>query len=264
MPDASPDRIWETLLGRQPTDQERLELIRIRDTLNLPRTDPVWILLIALQYFHSLYTAIPEEIRKASTAAQAAFQTQAETQAQATLARLEQAVVQRFTEMVEEGAVKRARAVARTELRKDRLWTLTAASGAVVILVVIGAVLWQRGYEDGRQAGYNIGIADARVAAYRDGRQTGYNAGIADARDEVAAANWANTKEGQMAQRLAEAGGLRLVAQCAAPGWRIQRDHAAGTVCFPYSDNQGLPRGWVIDPQDIRDPHPVPTDETQS
>ena len=79
MPDESPDRIWETLLGRQPTDQERQELIRIRDTLNLPKTDPVWILLVALEYFHSLYRQIPEEIRKASEAATTAFQAQAET-----------------------------------------------------------------------------------------------------------------------------------------------------------------------------------------
>ena len=48
-------------------------------------------------------------------------------------------------------------------------------------------------------------------------------------------------------------------------GWGIVRDHPqGGTVCFPDSDSPGQIRGWVIDPQDIPDPLPVPTDETQS
>ena len=172
--------------------------------------------------------------------------------------------MQRITEMVEEGAVKRARATARTELRKDRNLTILAAVTVVGFLVVTGSELWKRGYADGQQAGYNTGVAEARDKAYLDGRRVGYNVGIGQARDEVAAADWANTKEGQMARRLADKGNLRELAQCGAPGWRIDRDHSSGTVCFPDSISPSRIRGWVIDPQDIPDPLPVPTDETQS
>ena len=211
---ATCSRIWETRLGRQPTDQERQELIRIRDTLNLPKTDPVWILLVALQYFRSLYKAIPGEIRKASAAATTAFQIQAESRAEDALARQEAAAVQRMEQIVVENSLKVADND--TEVQRLSAWKWGTLATGFVLLAIMASLWW------------------VKERAYEDGRQAGVNAGIDQARDEVAAANWANTKEGRMARRLADRGSLRLMAQCDAPGWRIQRDHASGTVCFPW------------------------------
>ena len=68
------------LLGRQPTDADRQRLYRVRDALGLKNNDALWLVLMALQHYESLYADIPNSIKQSAqkAAASAAGQAQAE------------------------------------------------------------------------------------------------------------------------------------------------------------------------------------------
>ena len=79
------------------------------------------------------------------------------------------------------------------------------------------------------------------------GYQTGY--GHADARtvDEEAAASWANTTEGRMAQALGEVGNIERLYLCDQPGWKIE-----GEFCIPWAEKKKAPLGWRLPPPPSR------------
>lgn len=74
------DDSFAKLLGRQPTDGERQELYRVREALGLGNNDALWLVLMALQHYESLYAGIPASIKEAAqrAAGSAAGQAQAE------------------------------------------------------------------------------------------------------------------------------------------------------------------------------------------
>jgi len=51
------DDSFTQLLGHQPTDTEKQNLYRARDTLNLKPTDAVWRLLMVLEHYETLLRA---------------------------------------------------------------------------------------------------------------------------------------------------------------------------------------------------------------
>ena len=57
------DESFEKLLGRQPTDDERQRLYRVRDALNIKPTDAVWTLLMVLEHYQTMYEEIPASDR---------------------------------------------------------------------------------------------------------------------------------------------------------------------------------------------------------
>jgi len=58
------------LLGRQPTDAERVRLYRVKDALGLGDNDALWLVVMALEHDLTLFEGIPEKIAQASVAAQ--------------------------------------------------------------------------------------------------------------------------------------------------------------------------------------------------
>lgn len=68
------------LLGRQPSDADRQRLYRVRDALGLKNNDALWLVLMALQHYETLYTKIPASIKSAAqeSAQGAAAQAQSE------------------------------------------------------------------------------------------------------------------------------------------------------------------------------------------
>lgn len=60
------DDSFGQLLGRQPTDQERQSLYRVRDALKLTTADAVWLLLMALQHYETLCERFPGLIADAA------------------------------------------------------------------------------------------------------------------------------------------------------------------------------------------------------
>ena len=57
---------FHQLLGRTPTDQERLRLYRVKDALGLEPNDSLWLVLMALDHYTTLYEKIPQELAGAS------------------------------------------------------------------------------------------------------------------------------------------------------------------------------------------------------
>lgn len=59
---------FERLLGRQPSEQEVQGLYRVKNALNIRDNDALWLVLMALQSYDSLYRKYPsmiaEEVRK--------------------------------------------------------------------------------------------------------------------------------------------------------------------------------------------------------
>lgn len=57
---------FEDLLGRAPTDQEKIRLWRIQKTLGIADDDSLWMILLALQYHVSLYEQVPGMIERSA------------------------------------------------------------------------------------------------------------------------------------------------------------------------------------------------------
>jgi Putative transposase/Transposase zinc-binding domain len=74
---------FERLLGHQPSDQERQRLYRVRDALKLKTTDALWVLLMALQHYETVYEKIPARIADEATRTMNATRLTAEAEAKA-------------------------------------------------------------------------------------------------------------------------------------------------------------------------------------
>jgi hypothetical protein len=70
------DDSFTALLGRQPTDREKQALYRTRDALKLKTTDAVWLLLMALQHYETLYEQVPAKIATAARTSPRPFELQ--------------------------------------------------------------------------------------------------------------------------------------------------------------------------------------------
>ncbi|HWA09878.1 MAG TPA: hypothetical protein VG838_10550 [Opitutaceae bacterium] len=71
------------MLGRQPSDREKQALYRARDALKLKSTDAVWLLLMALQHYETLYEQVPAQIATAAREVTKAVRAAAEAEATA-------------------------------------------------------------------------------------------------------------------------------------------------------------------------------------
>lgn len=58
------DSAFLKLIGCQPTDREKLKLYHVKDALQLSPDDSLWIILIVLEHYSTLYETIPNKINK--------------------------------------------------------------------------------------------------------------------------------------------------------------------------------------------------------
>lgn len=207
------DDSFTTLLGRQPTDKEKQALYRARDALKLKPTDAVWLLLMALQHYETLYESFPARIGEAARDVTTAVRDTALAEAQSAAAHTKRAL----TEAVREAAVASAKRAAGAQLWK---WVSIAVTTATLSIGITAC--WQFG------RGERAGIA------------TGWTSATQQCAHAAAAASWANTPEGQLAYRLARAGSLRDLATCNGRGW-VARDGS----CFVQPEH-GRVHGWRL------------------
>lgn len=208
------DESFTKLLGRQPTDAERQQLYQVRDALGLKNNDALWLVLMALQYHHSMYAHFPELIQQAAASTLQQFQQSAD----AVLAATSQSTKADLAKAVSAAA----RDVARlTTAKQTASWIATCL---LACCMAIGALSFYI-HRDAYEAGYD----------------KGYGQAYGDAKDEKAAAAWANTPQGKAAYRLAQYGTIDSLIKCNQPGWKI-----AQGICYvhPTSDQQIY--GWKI------------------
>jgi hypothetical protein len=77
------DDSFTQLLRLQPNDKEKQDLYRVRGILKLKTTDAVWLLLMALQHYETLYERIPARIAGAAHEVTKAVRATAEADAEA-------------------------------------------------------------------------------------------------------------------------------------------------------------------------------------
>jgi hypothetical protein len=201
------------LLGKQPSDRERQNLYRVRDALKLKPTDAVWLLLMALEHYETLYRRHPALIAEAARDVTKDIRETAAAQARAAVADTTKALAH----AVAEAATASAKRVAGTQMLR---WAMGCLLAAIVCISTIG--WWAHG--KGQREGYAMGREAAR-----------------DRYENAAAmASWAITPEGQLAYGLAKAGSLRELATCSGHGW-VEREG----MCYPSSKTHGwrLPAG---------------------
>lgn len=201
------------LLGRQPSDRERRNLYRVRDALKLKSNDAVWLLLMALEHYDTLFRRYPALMVAAAKEITKDVRETAAAQVRAAAAETTKALAHAVATAVTASAKKAAGA----QMLKWAMGCFLAATGCISM---IG--WWAHG--KGQREGYAIGYEAARER-YENG---------------AAMASWANTPEGQLAYALAKAGNLRELATCSGHGW-VEREG----VCYPSSKTHGwrLPAG---------------------
>ncbi len=120
-------------------------------------------------------------------------------------------------------AAEHLEATSRQEARSAASW---AVLGAVAGILVAGG------------AGYWLGHASGREGGLADGYRI--------ALDQNAAASWANTPAGQLAQALDRAGSLDQLARCTGRGW-ASIVQAGRRVCYPdATPGKAAAAGWFL------------------
>lgn len=201
---------FEAAWQRKATPEEADRLHRVQTVLGVKDNDAILVLMVALEHYQGLYSAMPARIEEAARTAVG----EAKETAQRVASTAAQLAHGDLVEQLGEAVNK----VASDSARKQQWKALGAGIAAAAIsLLVTGWVCFDAG------------------------REAGYGAAIKVARNETAAAAWANTPEGQLAYRLALAGSLQQVARCSAPGWKIRNG-----ACLPQVDAEGTLHGWVL------------------
>lgn len=204
------------LLDRQPTDKERQNLYRVRDALKLRTTDSLWLLLMVLEYYQTLYEKAPGRIVDAVQAVTKAARETAEAQAKAVQEETKKALM----EAVRHAAVVSAKQAAGAQVVK---WVSILATAIVGFVVTVGMLAFGRGEVKGDASGEN-----------RAKKDCGYVA---------AAASWANTEEGKLAYGLAEVGSLSELGRCSGRGWASKDGW-----CFAQPDRGKTTLRWRLPP----------------
>lgn len=199
---------FATLLGKQPSDKERQRLYRVKDALGLSNNDALWLIIMALEHYENLYARIPKMIKedagmileKHRLAATILSERAAEQAARS----VDESIKDAAASVIYEAAKK----TARTLTRRDRLkWYCCTVALTTLAFAGFGWLMHKAGHE----AGYGLGAGQAYDTA----------------KNEVAAASWANTPEGQLAYRFAQTGQLQMLARCTGKGWEIRNG-----ICF--------------------------------
>lgn len=186
------------LLGRQPSDKDRQELYRVRDTLKLKANDALWSVLMMLQHYEWLYSRYPAAIAESVKEVTKTARETALAQARAATAETTKVLAHAVAEAATASAMRAAGA--------QRLkWMVGCVIAVSVCLTTIGWWTQSRG----ERTGYAIGYGAARERY----------------ESSAAMASWASTPEGQLAYELARAGSVRELATRSGHRW-FERDGA--------------------------------------
>jgi hypothetical protein len=234
---------FQKLVGRAATDEEKRQLYRVKEALDIRDTDAVWLIFMALQYHVSLYRAMPAEITngcrevlanaeaaseaivaklKAAGAAQVSV-LEAKTKELSAKAKGSHEETQRaLTEAVREGVVASARDAARAE--KWKWGGLSFLAAGIFCLVTVYFA---------KNMGRELGRAEGKREALN----------ICQSWQEANA--WIKTVEGHAAYNLAlaSAGNIQLLTTCNSPGWKI-----VDGQCCPAVNAKGS-KCWRLTPQ---------------
>lgn len=210
------DENFAQLLGRQPSDKEKQDLYRVRDALKLKATDAVWLLLMALQHYQTLYEQFPTRIADAARDVTKTVRAAAVAEAKAAQEETKKALM----DAVRHAAVKSTAQAAGAQLAK---WVSIGACVICIGLLLMASAAFDRGYGKGKAVGEDEALRSCGAL--------------------VALSSWAATPDGQLAYGLSKAGALSDVARCSGHGM-VPHD---GSCTVPSERGKPLAR-WPLPP----------------
>jgi hypothetical protein len=175
--DAAPLDRFAVLLGRAPTDAEKLELVRVKEALDLDNNDALWLLIMDLDHLR-------ERFEQSIAGQRRAFETAIEGQRRA----FGQAVDRRLAETRQ--ATDALVESAKTQFLRDFPAALKQAARRVSIkaLGFNGPVVLSGPVAGVALALAGLGAVGAGWLAYELGERSGYERGMRAAQAEVALA----------------------------------------------------------------------------
>jgi hypothetical protein len=203
------DDSFSKLLGRQPSDLQKQRLYQTKDALGLKNNDALWLVLIALEHYNTLYEDIPNRIENAARSSLDSLEGLAKM-------RLEAASSAAIDSIKYELVEKVAGLSEQTIVRDKWWWSFSCVALSLSALIVVGVL------------SFNFGERVGKSEAYQE------------VRDEQAAASWANSGEGKKAFSMAQKGTLSLLINCGGKGWKVENNN-----CIPYTSDNTV-TGWLL------------------
>ena len=173
-PEAAPLDRFAVLLGRAPTDAEKLELVRVKEALDLDNNDALWLLIMGLDHLRGRFEQSIEGQRRAF---ETAIEDQRRAFGQAVDRRLEEtrqttdALIEsarsRFLEQFPAALKQAARRVSIKALGFNGPVVLSGPVAGVALVVASLGVVGAGGlaYALGERAGYERGVLAQRAEA---------------------------------------------------------------------------------------------------
>ena len=206
--------VYKRLNGREATTEQVLKFERLVASLETTPGDAMLSVLVALDHYENLYSDIPAKINASTTAVLAEFRLAAEKTAGAAF---------KETQAINARALADIANRVAGEVSTKRMYQWAGGSVAVAA-VCISFIAWYL-----HSSGFDAGMAAGQAAGYEQ------------AKNQIAAAAWANTPQGQQAYRFSQTGELDKLARCAGKGWKIEKGN-----CYPYDVKDEGTYGWRL------------------
>lgn len=213
-----PETLFARVLGRQPSDREKIEVYRLRDALGLEDNDAVFGILLAFQNFRWLFDEHPARIEAAAQRAMENAAKGAEAVAAAEMAKIRSGLTAAVASAAESVAKKQ------TEVARWRASWLASS-----FLALFGGLMLVCGFELGRGGlppWMRIGIATAgpgweKVAAAILGAPAGWVALmlLLPVLASVMVPTWERARDASAAVRARRTAAFRLA--IAVLGWLV-------------------------------------------
>lgn len=206
--------VYKRLNGREATTEQVLKFERLVASLETTPGDALLAILVAFDHYENLYEGIPEKINASATSILAEFKLAAEKTAGAAFKQTQATNAQALADIAN-------RVAGEVSTKKMYQW---AGGSVAVAAVCVGLMGWY----------LHSSAFDAGMAA---GKADGYE----QAKNQISAASWANTPQGQLAYRLAQSGEMDKLTKCTGKGWKIEKG-----ACFPYEVKGEGTYGWGL------------------
>lgn len=205
--------VYKNLNGREATTEQVLKFERLVASLQTTPGDAMLSVLVALDYYENLYSDIPAKINASTAALLSEFKLVAEKTAGAAFNETQAINARTLSDIA-------GRVAGEVSTKRMYQW----AGGAVAVASVCTTLMaWYM-----------------HSSAFDSGLAAGKAAGFEQAKDQIAAAAWANTPQGQQAYRFSQTGELDKLVRCAGKGWKIEK----GT-CYVQATGEGT-YGWRL------------------
>lgn len=139
------------ITNAEPTPEQIQRVQAIAHALDIPKTDAMLPILVALDAYHGVFTRLPAECQVVAEQVAAAAGQQAQAMVDDVAAVAIRGMVPTFCDSIEKAAL---------EVEKKSRWTMLAISFAfaAAIFAMTGTAIWNFAH----QAGYNAGFVAAK------------------------------------------------------------------------------------------------------